>query len=80
MYVEDPLHSGNVLDKNAWEHAYEIAGGIINNELSDPTFGANHYYDDSINTPSWAVAKTPTSVVSYTNEYQKNVSIFFFKL
>ncbi len=42
-----------------WKETYEIAGQVMENKISDPTNGANHYYDDSIwerpksEIPSW---------------------------
>lgn len=48
-YVEDPLQTHKDIDQEAWIHTCDIAGKIINSKLSDPTKGANHYYDDSIN-------------------------------
>lgn len=53
-YVEDPLHKNNPIDKRAWENCYKIAGQVILSEVNDPTDGANHYYDGSIDTPYWA--------------------------
>ena len=79
-YVENPLHKGLEVDKTAWEHAYEIAGKIINSEVSDPTKGANHYYDDSINTPSWAKGQKPILTISYINEYKREANILFLQL
>ncbi|PIR61518.1 MAG: hypothetical protein COY81_00930 [Candidatus Pacebacteria bacterium CG_4_10_14_0_8_um_filter_43_12] len=79
-FVENPLYTDNPIDKKAWEHAYELAGKIISNEIEDPTKGANHYYDDSISTPSWAENQQLTLTISYLNQYEKKVSIFFFQL
>ncbi len=79
-FVEDPLHKNNEIDKRAWEHTYDIAKKIIKGEIADPTQGANHYYDDSINTPGWAKDQKPTLTISYINQYEKEVSIFFLKL
>ncbi|KKQ38937.1 MAG: hypothetical protein US54_C0001G0062 [Candidatus Roizmanbacteria bacterium GW2011_GWA2_37_7] len=79
-YVEDPLYKGLEIDKTAWEHSYKIAGKIINSEVSDLTKRANHYYDDSINTPGWAEKQKPTLTISYVNEYEERANIFFFKL
>ncbi|MBU0978379.1 MAG: cell wall hydrolase [Patescibacteria group bacterium] len=80
LYVEDPLHTGNQIDKKAWEHANKISGKIVSNELLDPTQGANHYYDDSISTPSWAKDHKPTFTATYINQYNKKASIFFYNL
>src|SRR3989338_307273 len=64
-FVEDPLHAGSEIDQQAWINSYKIAGKVIFGELTDPTGGANHYYDDSISTPSWAENQPPTLVISY---------------
>ncbi len=80
LYVENPLHTGSEIDKKAWEHAYEIAGKIINDEATDPTNGANHYYDDSISAPDWAEGKISALTIIYKNVFGGNSTIFFFKL
>ncbi len=53
-FVENPLFAGSEIDRKAWFKCYEIAGQVLNRSISDPTEGANHYFDDSIGTPSWA--------------------------
>ncbi|HCC84114.1 MAG TPA: hypothetical protein DEP87_00285 [Candidatus Pacebacteria bacterium] len=80
QFVENPLYTGKKIDKLAWKHAYEIAGKLIKNEIPDPTNGANHYYDDSINTPDWAKDNKPTLTVTYSNQYDREANIFFFDL
>lgn len=50
--LRNPLKKANDLQK--WKETYKIAEQIIKEEISDPTDGANHYYDDSILTPNWA--------------------------
>lgn len=80
VYVENPLSSGKEIDKVAWEHACQISEKLINSQVSDPTHGANHYYDDSIGVPPWAEDKKPSFVVPYINKYGREVTIFFFKL
>lgn len=80
VYVENPLHTGKEVDKTAWEHASQISGKLIGDQISDPTHGANHYYDDSISVPSWAKDKKPSFVVTYRNKYGREATIFFFKL
>lgn len=79
-FVENPLHTGKAINKEAWEHAYEIAGKIINDQISDPTQGANHYYDDSINVPPWAKNETPVLTITYTNQFGVEANIFFLRL
>lgn len=79
-FVEDPLHKKNEIDKKAWEHACDIARQIIEGEITDTTQGANHYYDDSISTPSWAKDQKPTLTISYTNQLGEEASIFFLNL
>lgn len=79
-FVEDPLHKNNEVDKKAWEHTYDIARKIIKGEITDPTQGANHYYDDSISAPDWAKDQKPTLIISYINQHEVEVSIFFLSL
>lgn len=79
-FVEDPIHTGKEVDREAWRKAYDIAENVISGELADPTQGANHYYDDSINTPSWADEQQPTLIVSYINQYEREARVFFLKL
>ena len=38
--------------------AWEIADRAIHDELEDPTGGADHYHEESVN-PSWARGQTP---------------------
>jgi len=79
-YVENPLHTGSEIDQKAWKHVYEISGQIINDEVPDPTYGANHYYDDSIDQPDWAKGERPTLTVTYKNRFGTDRSVFFYKL
>lgn len=48
-FVKDPLSD----DKEAWENCYKIAGQVMNDELEDPTDGANHYFSEFIDFPEW---------------------------
>ncbi len=80
QFVEDPFHTGKEVDREAWRKAYDIAGKVISGKLADPTQGANHYYDDSINTPGWADDQQPTLIVSYINQYGREAKVFFLKL
>jgi hypothetical protein len=41
--VVDPL-SGNDIEDKAWLDSYRIAGRILNNEETDPTGGATHFF------------------------------------
>lgn len=52
--VENPLANENDVDNRAWRNCYTIAADILSNRISDPTNGANHFFDDSISPPSWA--------------------------
>lgn len=79
-FVENPLHKSNEIDKRAWENTYDIARKIIEDEITDPTHGANHYYDDSISTPGWAKDQKPTLTISYINQFGEEASIFFLNL
>lgn len=79
-YVENPLFTEREIDKTAWRNAYQIAGKLINNETPDPTKGANHYYDDSINVPSWAENNQSVYSVTYVNRYGRKTTIFFYNL
>ncbi|MCL0095781.1 SpoIID/LytB domain-containing protein, partial [Dehalococcoidia bacterium] len=53
-FVEDPLHTGSIVDKIAWQNSYEIAGKILENKVPDPTFRADHFYSIFISPPWWA--------------------------
>ena len=55
--MENPIHTGNTLDLQAWEECYAIAGKIIKGEINDPTEGSDHYFDKSISPPMWAKEK-----------------------
>jgi len=62
-YVENPFWEENESDKIAWYNCFTIAGKIIHDEVKDPTSGANHYYDDSIEPPYWATKETEVLVI-----------------
>lgn len=66
--VENPLANENDVDNRAWRNCYTIAADILSNRISDPTDGANHFFDDSISPPPWA-----------KQEYFKvKIDLFFF--
>lgn len=44
--LKNPLSKS--YDYSKWKETYEIAGQVIEGEISDLTSGANHYYDDNI--------------------------------
>lgn len=52
--VENPLANENGVDTRAWIHCYNIAVNVLNNSVTDPTSGSNHFFDDSISPPLWA--------------------------
>ena len=54
FFAEDPLHTHLETDRHAWERCYQIAGNVIAGTIADPTAGANHFFDDSIDHPTWA--------------------------
>lgn len=76
-YVENPFWKNSEVDKTAWHNCYDIAGKIINSKLNDPTGGANHYYDNSISTPSWATKETLVLIIKRTDN---KAALFFHKL
>lgn len=79
--VENPLKSGNDIDKLAWENCYDIAGKILDRTISDPTGGADHYYSDSIDQPDYYKGKT--SILEITNRPNKNgkkITTYFYRL
>ncbi|EKE16023.1 MAG: hypothetical protein ACD_11C00054G0013 [uncultured bacterium] len=67
--LKSPLKNQGYYGK--WKEAYKIVGQVINGEITDPTKGANHYYDDSIGAPFWATKD---------NFVIKIENIFFHKL
>lgn len=79
-FVENPLYTDNEINKKAWEKTYTIAGKIIDSEEKDPTHGANHYYDNSRDTPDWAKSETPIFSITYQNRFGRNCTIFFYNL
>ncbi len=79
-FVENPLKSGKEIDRQAWEHAYQIAKKIVGDELKDPTKGANQYYDDSIQPPPWTKGENSVFTVTYKSQAGKNRNIFFYRL
>lgn len=53
-FVEDPLGSENESDMRAWRNCYDIAKKILADIDPDLTNGANHYFDNSTTSPTWA--------------------------
>lgn len=63
--VDDPNHDKLTrVDKTnaAFVLCLEVCRAAMRGKLADPTNGADHYYDTSIPSPSWAVDKVPTLV------------------
>ncbi len=56
-FVEDPLHTNLASDKATWRECYNTAGQILNNEVNDPTMGADHFYSTDITSPYWVDEK-----------------------
>ena len=55
--LRDPIGTtDNTNHHKKWREAYNLARQVMRGEIADPTNGANHYYDDSINSPAWAQA------------------------
>lgn len=80
-FVENPLYTGSLADKRAWEKSYEIAGNILNGNVSDPTNGANHYYSNRIAKPSYYEGKTPIFEMRDTpDQHGKFYTTYFYKL
>jgi N-acetylmuramoyl-L-alanine amidase len=50
--------TGKVIKHNmaAWKQSLKVATTILKNEMTDPTYGATHYYNDKLADPSWADA------------------------
>lgn len=79
--VENPLKSGNDIDKQAWENCYDIAGKILDGSISDPTNGADHYYSDSIDQPGYYKGKSPTlEITDQPDQNGKKITTYFYKL
>jgi len=74
QFVVNPLHTNNPSDENAWYESYEIAGQILNNEVDDPTKGADHFYSADIAPPSWADEKKFTVQISKHRFYRLELS------
>lgn len=57
--VADPLSAKSIVDKKTWPKCYEIAGKILNNEISDPVNGATCYHDISISQERFTTKDVP---------------------
>jgi spore germination cell wall hydrolase CwlJ-like protein/cell wall-associated NlpC family hydrolase len=58
--VRDPLNDKNSdTVKNNWYESYDVAGGILNNHVDDPTDNADHYYNPDTSDPIWDDHKAP---------------------
>lgn len=64
-YVKNPLAKDGQLQ--SWRQCYEIAGKILNNEVGDPTNGANHYFSDFIDPPYWTKSKNAEFKIKIEN-------------
>jgi hypothetical protein len=78
-YVLDPLHKIRKLDensdkykleKNTWLNCCDIAEKVLKREVPDPTDGATHYYDDSIEKPYWATEENFKVKIDTLNFYK----------
>lgn len=76
-YVENPLFKGKEINRKAWQNAYVLARQVIRGEVNDPTHGANHYYDSSIDTPAYLTKEK--LVFTIKNDTGKK-SLFFYRL
>lgn len=66
--LRDPIGTtDNPDDHQKWKETYDIAEQVIKGEILDPTDGANHYYDDSIGPPSWAINIKPKLEIENLN-------------
>lgn len=52
-FVEDPLHDNKAANKRAWLNCYAIAEEVLAGGVDDSSEGANHYYSEFIDPPSW---------------------------
>ncbi|MFA6973682.1 MAG: cell wall hydrolase [Parcubacteria group bacterium] len=64
-FVKNPLIDEG--QKNAWLECYEIADKIVENAVSDPTNGANHYFSDYIEPPYWTKASNAEFMIKIGN-------------
>ncbi len=81
IFIEDPLHTGNTIDKLSWRDIYEISGRILSGEISDPTNGADHYYSNNIPKPSYYKEKTPTLEIKNKPDQNGNqITTYFYKI
>jgi spore germination cell wall hydrolase CwlJ-like protein len=56
-------------ENTVWDECYEIAVGILENDLPDNTGHADHYFDDSISFPKWARQECFTVKMGRLNFY-----------
>ena len=52
------------------KRAYKVAGGVLRGTISDPTGGANHYFNPKLVKPSWA-KKMKKTFTSGSHDYYK---------
>ncbi len=71
----DPNRERILNANSTWfNRCQEIALGVLNGEIHDPTDGSTHYYATFIKTPKWAKGKTP---VLRVNHGRKHAHLFF---
>jgi len=61
----------HIADWKSWEDCLLIAEKVYNGQLSDPTKGATHYHDDSIDYPqAWGDNMQPTTSIGKLRFYR----------
>jgi len=66
-YVKNPFYEINPQQLAAWKKCYKIAGLVISGKIKDPTGGANHYFSDYIDYPSWTKSKNAKFIMKIDN-------------
>lgn len=60
-------------EPQVWDRCYDIAIGIMNNEIPDNTLTSDHYFDDSILPPRWAKPSQKTVKIGKLNFYRLEI-------
>ncbi|MBU4369802.1 cell wall hydrolase [Patescibacteria group bacterium] len=70
--VQDPLNNADILTQKAWKESYNIARGILDESLEDPSSGATnfHSYKERKGFPDWAADKNFKIKIGNTYFYE----------
>lgn len=75
LNINDPNRSKLLLPLKhdaveVWDECYEVAFGVMNDDMPNPVGLSDHYFDDSIAPPRWAKADKFVNKIGRLNFYR----------